>query len=129
MEAQAKQERAVAQLQAARMRREGKAQLSEQRSLMAASGFASDDPTSINLLHDTVGAQTLEELLVLAQGEDAARQQEYAARQTRLGGKNARSNANAGAITSLAGGMSSWYDRYGGGSAAKTKTGKFVSAG
>lgn len=119
MDARAKQERAVSQLEAARRRREGKAQLSQQKSLMAASGFAADDPSSLHLVSETVGAQTLEELLVLAQGEDSARQMEFEASQTRMAGQQAKANARTGALTTLAGNMFSWYDRYGGGGRAR----------
>lgn len=117
-EAQATQERAVSQLQAARQRAAAKSQSSDQRSLMAASGFASDDPTSRNLVSETVKAQTLQELLTLAEGEDEARQQEYSARLARAGGKNAMASARVNAAGSLLGSSISWYDRYGPGRSA-----------
>lgn len=140
IETRAKQERAIAQMEAARRRRQGKAQLSTQRSLMATTGFASDDPTSLSLVSETVGAQTLEELLVLAQGEDSARQMEFEAKQVRQGGKNAMRNAKSEAFGALVGGGMSWYDRYGpgrrtgGGSvltkpAPKTQSGTKLRAG
>jgi hypothetical protein len=116
LETQANQERAIAQLEAARRRREGKAQLSQQKSLLADSGFASDDPSSLHLINETVGAQTLEELLVLAQGEDAARQTEFQAQQVRQGGASAAQSGRLSALISVAEGFTSWYDRYGGGS-------------
>lgn len=131
-ETAAKQERAIAQIEAARRRRFHKSQLSEQRSLSAASGFATDDPTSLNLVSETVGAQTLEELLTLAQGEETARQMEFAATQTRLGGRNARKNANVAATGTLLQGGMSWYDRYGGRrrpAGGSTPSGRLVSAG
>lgn len=114
-ETAAKQERAIAQIEVARRKRFHAAQRSEQQSLLASSGFSADDPTSLNLVSETVGAQTLEEMLTLAQGEETARQMEFAATQTRLGGRNARKNAKLDAVGTLATGGMSWYDRYGAG--------------
>jgi hypothetical protein len=112
IDAQAKQERAVAQLQAARQRRIAKSQLSTQRTALSASGFAPDDPTGQALLKETVGAQTLEELLTLAQGEDSARQMERQGQQIRLGGLNTYANGRTQAMSALIQNASSWYDRY-----------------
>lgn len=115
LDQRAKQERAVSQLEAARRRRAGKAMLSTQKSLLADTGFASDDPTSLNLVSETVKSQTLEELLTLAQGEDLAKQDEFQAQQVRAGGRQAMKGARITALTSLMGDGASWYDRFGGG--------------
>lgn len=123
LETQANQERAIAQLEAARRRRAGKAQLSEQQSMLASSGFASDDPSSLHLVSETVGAQTLEELLVLAQGEDTARQTEFQAQQVRKGGRMDARSGTMSALVSGMGGFTSWYDRYGGGRRRTTSGG------
>lgn len=122
-EIQAGQERAVAQLERARQKRIHASKASEQRSLMAASGFASDDPTAINLASETAGAQTLEELLTLAQGEETARQMGFGATQSRAAGENAYKSGVMNAATTLMGSATSWYDRYGGGSRAPSAPG------
>lgn len=115
-DAQANQERAIAQIERARQARIHKSQNSQQKSLLAASGFAADDPTALNLVSETVGAQTLEELLTLAQGEEAAQAMDFSATQSRRAGKNAYSSGVTGAIGTLVGSGLSWRDRYGSGS-------------
>lgn len=123
LDQRAKQERAVSQLEAARRRRAGKAMLSTQKSLLADTGFASDDPTSLNLVSETVKSQTLEELLTLAQGEDLAKQDEFQAQQVRTAGKNAMKGARITALSQLIGSGASWYDRFGAGRRAVVRPG------
>ncbi len=120
--AQANLERAVSQRQAARQKREGERVLSRQRTLAATSGFSADDPTSLKLGTETAGAATLEELLTLAQGEDTAKQMEYAGDLTAYGGKSARSAARIGATASQLSSIASWRDMYGGGSGRPSVT-------
>lgn len=122
LELQAGQTRAISQLEAARKRRDNKAMLSDQRTVMAASGLTPD----ANIIGETVAEQTLQEMLTLAQGEAEAKRLEFAAQQTRLQGKyDASATRNAGVAT-LIGSAVSWGDRYG--STFKNKTNN-VTAG
>jgi hypothetical protein len=114
-DAQAGQDRAVAQFQAERQKREGKALGSRQRALLADSGFAADDPTALNLVDETVKTQTLEEMLTLAQGEQTAQSREQGGAAS---AKQSQMDADAQygqAATTLMSSATSWYDRYGGG--------------
>ncbi|GAM99121.1 hypothetical protein U91I_02761 [alpha proteobacterium U9-1i] len=109
----AKEERAIAHLEIARKSRADRALLSEQRTLMANSGFTTDDPTSAHLLTETVGAQTLEKLLVKAQAESGAAQMEFAASNMRRAGANAAADGRTQGAIALLNAAPSWRDRYG----------------
>lgn len=113
MDARAKQERAVSHLEMARKSRADKALLSEQRTLLATSGFSADDPGAAHLIGETAQAQTLEQMLIKAQAEDSARQMEFEAKQTRSGGDASYRASRSAALAQLGGDLVSWNSRYG----------------
>lgn len=104
-EAQANQERAVAQYNAAKQREEHKRVLARQRAGLAASGFDPTDATGTVLTAETVKTATLEELLTLAQGEERARQMDFAAKVRSSTAKSARRGSYLAAGATLAGGL------------------------
>lgn len=113
MDQEAKQERAVSHYEMARQRQEQKARASENTLALASGGFSGDDPSSVHLLSEVAGQETLEQLMTKAQGEQRARNLEREAISTRAGGKIARKAATLSAFTQAVSAGSSWYDRYG----------------
>lgn len=135
MDQRAGQERAIAHREMARKQRENKAILSQQRTQLASTGFAADDPSSLAIVGATVEEMTLQEMLIKAQAEESARGMEFEAKQTRRGGDSQVKAARAQALATFAGDMVSWRDRYGnsggstGGSARPTYTKPRVKTG
>lgn len=115
LDQQAKQERAVAHMDMARQRREAKARASENQLILSTGGFAGDDPSSVHLLSETAGQETLEQLMTKALGEQRARNLENQGAQLRIQGKQQRKSATLGAFAQALGAAASWGDRYGGG--------------
>jgi hypothetical protein len=113
LDARAGQERAISHLEMARKARTDKAQLSEQRNSNANSGFASDDASSAHLISETVGEQTLQQMLIKAQAEESAGQMEAQGRQMRRDGRNQAKATQASTLAAFAGDAISWHDRYG----------------
>ena len=121
------QERAIAHREMARQQRENKAALSEQKTQLAATGFAADDPSRLRIVGATEDVRTGLEMLIKAQAEESARGMESEARQMRSQAKSDYKAARAQTLSSLAGDLVSWRDRYGnsrssGGGSTRTTT-------
>lgn len=95
MDQQAKGEVAAASINADRLGQKVKAYLASQRAKSAAGGQSSNDATSIALRAETVKNASLDQLMVMAEAEERARQLRNDAYQTRLSGRNA---AQAGGL-------------------------------
>lgn len=113
LDQRAKQERALSHLEIARKARDDRAQLSANKTAAATSGFSTDDPSMAALLTDTVGEQTLQQMLIKAQGESSARSMEADAKQMRRAGTAQAKATQAQTIAQFGGDMISWGQRYG----------------
>lgn len=113
IESRAGQERAIAHREMARKQRENKAALSQQKTQLAATGFATDDPSSLAIVGATVEEMTLQEMLIKAQAEESARGMEFEAKQMRRGADADAKAARSTALATLVGDVVSWRDRYG----------------
>lgn len=128
LDQQAKQERAISHYEMARQRAAQKTRASENQLGMSSGGLAGDDASSVNLVSEMAGKETLEQLLTKAIGEQRARNLENQGVQARIEGKQARKSATLSAFTHLLGAGASWADRYGpsrtqgAGALTKTKT-------
>lgn len=114
LDRRAKQERAVSHYQMARQQRAAKSRASETNLALASGGFAADDPSSVHLISENAGAETLEELMTKAMADQSAVNMEEQGRQLRREGKQTRRAATLSALGSLASSGASWFDRYGG---------------
>lgn len=114
LDQQARNERAVSHYQMAQQQREQKARASENQLALSTNGFAGDDPSSVHLLSEVAGKETLEQLMTKALGEQRARNLENQGVQARIQGKQARRSATLQAFGHLFGAGASWADRYGG---------------
>ena len=124
LEARAKGERAAGTYQQDRIRQRATEIMAAQRAAMAASGGSAsgDDGTSAAIIADTSKRSSMEQLLIQAQAEDRARQDEYQAVLTRRAGKNAQRAANFAAAGSFLQAGASWSQSFGGGGKVGTKT-------
>lgn len=129
LDQQAKQERAISHYEMAKRQRDAKARASETLAGLSSRGFAADDPSSIALISDNAGAETLEQLLTKAMAEQRARGMESEGRSLRTYGRNASKAATLTARADLVGSASSWYDRYGRGIAGSAPRNNKVTAG
>lgn len=111
--ARSRMTRAVGSLQAQRLAKASARLRGTQRAVLAASGFSATDAGSEAIITETVQEQSIQELLLVAQAEDDARQDEFRARLRRAQGKDARSAYNVDAGMALVSGMSSWRERFG----------------
>lgn len=109
----AQQERAAAHMEAARKRQENQFKLGEQRAALGGSGFTLDDATAANIIGNSAAEATLSERLIVAQGDQRARNMEAQARNTLFGGKMAKKAGNLSAIVGLGKDTASWFDSYG----------------
>jgi len=130
LEARAKGQRAAGTYQQDRIRQRAAEIMATQRAAMAASGGTIGDGTSAAIARDTSTKASMEQLLIQAQAEDVARQDEYQAVLTRKAGKNAQRAANFSAAASFLQAGASWADSFGGGKGKiGTKTGGGASYG
>lgn len=106
--------RAKSQLDMARKARADKSDLSEQRTALANSGFAADDASSLHIVGATVEEQTLQQMLIKAQGEQEAAGLEAQAKQMRRDGRNDAKATRSEALAKAGGDAVSWHHRYGG---------------
>lgn len=115
LEARAKGERAAGTYQQDRIRQRADEIMATQRARMAASGGSAsgDDGTSAAIIGDTSRKASMEQLLIQAQAEDRARQDEYQAVITRKAGKNAQNAANFRAAGALLQAGASWSQSFG----------------
>lgn len=113
LEARAGLERALGQREAERLRKASARIRARQRAVLAASGFSASDVGAEAITADTVKEASIQELLALAQAEDAARQDDFRAIVRRNEGKQARQAGQIGAVTTLIQGASSWRDLFG----------------
>ncbi len=111
----AQQERAASHIEAARKRQENQFKLGEQRAALGGSGFTLDDATAANIIGNSAAEATLSERLILAQGDQRARNMEAQARNTLWGGKMAKKAGNLSAIVGLGKDAVGWFDNYGSG--------------
>lgn len=102
------QDRAVAQLERARQKREHTSQQKETRTAMSVSGLH-DDPSIIG---ETAATMTLQEMLTLAQGEQAAKEKNRAAELMRKGGNIDYRAARGAATLEAFDKAKSWGARY-----------------
>ncbi|NBW07955.1 MAG: hypothetical protein EBR82_08005 [Caulobacteraceae bacterium] len=109
------QQRAVSQREAERQRIDNRRLMSRQRTVMAANGFDSTDATSRAIVGETAKEATLQELLELAKGEDAARMTEYSGQLAQYAGQAAKAASRLSAGARLISGALSWRDRFGDG--------------
>lgn len=107
--------RAVSQLEAVQRRRSARYAQSRAQAVAAASGAGASDPTVVNLIASLEGEGEMGALASLFEGEESARNMEYAAQVARRTGKAASTGASIKAASTILGGASSWYDKYGGG--------------
>lgn len=114
LDAQARNERAVSHYEMAKQQREAKSRASETQLALASGGFAADDPSSVALVSENAGRETLEQLMTKALAEQRARGMEQQGAQLRKEGKQARRAATLSAFSSLVGSGASWAQRYGG---------------
>jgi membrane protein involved in colicin uptake len=127
LDAKAKQERAVGTYQQSRVQQRAAEIMAQQRNRMAANGGAADgsDGTSAAIIAETSRKASVEQLLIQAQAEDAAKQDEYQAVITRKAGKNAQRAANfeaAGSILKAGASIGgSWSKSFGGGKGSGVK--------
>jgi hypothetical protein len=115
LEQQAGQDRASSQRAAGEQRRSARYLQSRVQALAAASGAGASDPTVVNLIGDIAGEGEFRALSALYEGESSARGMEYGARLARKTGKAAATASYLKAGSTLLGGASSWYDKYGSG--------------
>jgi hypothetical protein len=97
----AKQERAVAHMEAARKRSENKFKIGEAKAGLAGSGFVLDDAQSAFIIGESVAEATLSEKLIIAQGDQRARNMEAGAKNTLWEGKMKKKLNNFGATVGL----------------------------
>ena len=97
----AKQERAVAHMEAARKRSENKFKIGEAKAGLAGSGFVLDDAQSAFIIGESVAEATLSEKLIIAQGDQRARNMEAGAKNTLWEGKMRKKLNNFGATVGL----------------------------
>ena len=109
----AQQERAAAHYEAARKRSENKFKLGETKAALGGSGFTLDDATSANIIGDSVAQSTLAEQLIIAQGDQRARNMEVQAKNTLWSGKMQKKARNMSAWVDLGRDTASWFENYG----------------
>lgn len=114
LEQNAGQSRAVSQREAAERRRSTRYLQSRAQAVAAASGAGASDPTVVNLIAGLEGEGEMGALASLFEGEEAARNMEYSAKVARRFGKAASTGASLKGASTILGGASSWYDKYGG---------------
>lgn len=112
-ERMAQQERAAAHLEAARKRRENQFKLGQQKDALGGSGFTLDDPTAVKIIGDSAAAATLAEQLIIAQGDQRARNMEAQARMTKWSGKVGARQSTLAANVQLVSDTGSWFTNYG----------------
>ena len=108
------QSRAASQREAAERRRSSRYAQSRVQALAAASGAGASDPTVVNLISELAGEGEYGALAAMYEGEDRAGGLELAGRASRRQGDAAMSASVVQAGSTLLGGASSWYDKYGG---------------
>lgn len=120
LDARAKQERAVGDYNMQRLKAANDRIRGRQTSLLAASGFSSDDVGASEIQDDTTKQASVNELLLLADAEDKARGDEFQAKLTRVQGQQqltaGRSAYTKGILSAggeLVSGISSWRQLYG----------------
>lgn len=109
----AQQERAASHIEAARKRSENQFKIGETKAALGGSGFTLDDATAANIISGSVAEATLSERLIIAQGDQRARNVEAQARNTLWGGKMTKKAGNLSAIVGLGKDTASWFDTYG----------------
>lgn len=109
----AQQERAASHIEAARKRQENQFKLGETRAALGGSGFTLDDATAANIISNSAVEATLAERLIIAQGDQRARNMETQATNTLWSGKMAKKAGNLSAIVGLGKDTASWFDSYG----------------
>lgn len=117
----AQQERAAAHMEAARKRQENQFKIGETRAALGGSGFTLDDATAANIISNSAAEATLAERLIIAQGDQRARNMETQATNTLWSGKMAKKAGNLSSIVGLGKDAAGWFDSYG--SAFVNKTG------
>lgn len=109
----AQQERAAAHLEAARKRQENAYKLGQQKVGLSGSGFVLDDAQAAHVIGSSVAEATLAEQLIIAQGEQRARNLEEDARITQWSGRARAAGTSMAAGVGLAKDSTSWWDNYG----------------
>lgn len=112
-ERQANESRAASQRASIEERRKARLAQSRLRALSAASGAGATDPTVVGLSQDIAGQGEYNALTRLYEGESRARGYETAGDIALYEGKAKQSAAGMSAISSIAEGGMSLYDRYG----------------
>lgn len=113
-EIQAGQERASSQRAMIEELRQMRLVQSKAQSAAAASGAGALDPSVIDIMGDLETEGRYRANVKRYEGEDRARDLENSAVLARYEGKNAKKAGNLKAISTLASGASSMYDKYGG---------------
>lgn len=109
----AQQERAAAHIESARKRQENQFKLGEQKAALGGSGFTLDDATAANIVSNSVAEATLSERLIVAQGDQRARNMDAQSRNTLWSGRMAKKAGNLSAVIQLGKDTASWFDKYG----------------
>lgn len=112
-EARAKQSRAIGSIQAERMQRANDRLRGRTNALLAASGFSASDDGSQAIIGAMAREGAVQEMLIAAQAEQDAANDEYRAKLRRAQGKSAQGAYNLEAGMTLVSGWSSWRERFG----------------
>ncbi len=108
------QNRAVSQRQAEEARRQARLVQSRQQAVAAASGAGAADPTVVNLMGEARKAGEMDALTALYQGEQSARDLEYAGTLARFKGKQAKQAGYLNAFSQVLAGAGTLADAFGG---------------
>lgn len=111
--ARANATRAVGSHQAQRLMRANARLRGKQMSVLAASGFSATDSGAETIKAETLEEQSIQELLLVAQAEQEARNDDYRATLRRQQGRDERTAGRYGAVDALVSGVTSWRERFG----------------
>lgn len=115
-ENRAKEERAAAQQQGFEIARQKRLALSRNQAVAAASGFSSTDASSLDLIGEIESYGTWQEQLAQYGGDARAEALKAQAQGSRMTGRAAATGSFIDAASTLIGGASTFFGKYGGGS-------------
>lgn len=111
----ANEERAAAQQESFKYQRQKKLALSRNQAVAAASGFSASDASTLDLLGEIEAYGTLQEQMARYGGESRALGLRGQAHAARMSGKAAKTASYFDAASTIIGGASSFFGKYGGG--------------